>query len=125
MTAVTADPALPASQQLHAEQGEQTGDEIIQHDAEPAVDTAIEPGDGPGLEYVEQPEQHEAGQHPLPASRSGNHGDAEAYHLVPDDGTVIRHADGIGGRLTDANTRHEAHRQQGDEPGVGRPLTSR
>ncbi len=33
MTALTADPALPASQQLHAEQGEQTGDEIIQHDA--------------------------------------------------------------------------------------------
>ena len=80
------------------------------------MNTAIEPGDGPGLEHVEQPEQHEAGQHPLPASRSGNHGDAEAYHLVPDDGTVIRHADGIGGRLADANARHEPHSQQGDEP---------
>ena len=65
MTALTADPALPASQQLHAEQGEQTGDEVVQHDAEPAVDTAIEPGDGPGLEHIEQPEQHEAGQHPV------------------------------------------------------------
>lgn len=40
MTALTADPALPASQQLHTEQGEQTGDKVIQHDAEPAM-TAV------------------------------------------------------------------------------------
>ena len=45
---------------MHTKQGEQTGDEIVQHDAESAVNAAIKPGDGPGLEYIEQPEQHKA-----------------------------------------------------------------
>ncbi len=81
------------------------------------MDTAIKPGDGPGFEHIEQAKQQKARQYPLPTGRRRYHGDAKADHLVPDDGAVIRHADGIGGALADADTDQESHHQQGDKPG--------
>jgi hypothetical protein len=41
---------------IEDEGGKQSGQEVIQHDAETAMDTAIDQTYGPGLDDVEQPE---------------------------------------------------------------------
>jgi hypothetical protein len=47
-------------QQLQQHRRKHPGQQVIQHDTQPAADLPVTPFDGPGLEDIEQPEQHEA-----------------------------------------------------------------
>ena len=76
---------------LHADQREQAGDDIIQHDAKTAADAAIQPGNRPRLENIKQTKQHKTNHNPHPSGRRGDHGDEITGDFIKHNAGVVVH----------------------------------
>src|SRR6185295_19088579 len=75
------------------EQGVSRGEQVIEHDAEAAVEAALEPVDGRGLDDVEGTEKNKGGGLPRKIARQDGKHQEEGDHLVDHHGRVILYAE--------------------------------
>jgi len=109
-------------QNLHAQPGEHTGQDIVEHDADAPVHMAVDPADGPRLEDVEETEHQEPCQQPLPAFRHQPEGDPHANDFIPDNAFVIVHTQVIGDLAAQPDAEQHADAQQQPVAPVGQHL---
>ncbi|BAK10380.1 hypothetical protein PAJ_0300 [Pantoea ananatis AJ13355] len=103
-----------------------TGDNIIYHDAHTAMHVTIEPANRPGFPDIQHAEQNKTTHHPLPAvDRNRHQGNPHPDKLIPDNAAVVMHAHILGGAMAKVNAHTNAQQdhqrveimgEQGHEP---------
>ncbi len=79
--------------------GVESGDHVVEEDAQAAPDAPVDQARGPGLQDVEGAKEEEGEEEPLPGGWDSGHGRQEAHHLVDDH---LRRVAPAEDRLTDA-----------------------
>src|SRR5471032_1910125 len=84
------------NQTLHPQPCKDPGQYVIEHDPDAAMHVAVDPANRPPFEDVEEAEQQEPCQQPVPTLRHQPQGDPHPDHLVPDDAFVIMYSQIVG-----------------------------
>ena len=98
-------------QQLKTDKSKKTSNDIVNHNAQPAMHLPVQPADGPGFPDIKEAEQGEPKDDPHPAFRGRNHGDPIAYKFVPDYTRVIMYAKVFGSSVTEPDAKDNADQQ--------------
>src|SRR5690606_21406999 len=99
--------------QLQTCQRHKSRQHVVNHYSEAPVHISVQPADRPWFDNIEQTEQHEAHQHPLPSGRSHEHGDPVADKFIPDNSAMIMYAEVSGRAMTQPHSdQRRCHQQQ-------------
>ena len=95
------------NRQLDKQETKKSGQDIIQHDPQSPRDPPVEPADRPGLQDIQQAEQTEPCQQPVPALWRHPHRNQETDPLVPDDAAMIMYPEIPGSAATQPDAEQE------------------